>query len=144
MDDWRKVDSDNVIKVEGQISRLFSEYFPVTQLGFSIEEARKIIEDTPPIPQIKARFSLNPVDMQISAYQYLYLRFDGLACLAETLIEMYAKQGELIIYDQILESHLEACRDKRGSVEEFIVDSVESRPCRIVSKSSFEIGSSKK
>jgi hypothetical protein len=120
--EWQKVDSDDADKLEDKLDRLFAEFFPITYSVFSSVAARKIIENTPPIPHIRKRFSLDPMGKQISAFEALHLRFDGLACLAETLIEMYAKQGELIVYDLILESRLEVGKDKRGSVEEFIED----------------------
>lgn len=52
----------------------------------------------------------------------LHLRFDALARPAETLIEMYSKQGELIIYDLMVEGRLASIKDQTGSIEAFIED----------------------
>lgn len=84
-------------------------------------KTRKIIEGTPPIAQIKRHFPRETVERNITAYEVLHLRFDGLARLAETLIELFGKQGELIVYDLMVESRLTSAKD-RGTVEEFIED----------------------
>lgn len=39
---------------------------------------------------------------------------------AETLIERYGKQGELIVYDLVLAGRLASGKNKTGSIEEFI------------------------
>jgi hypothetical protein len=118
--EWHKVTCDGVDQVEDNLNQLLSEFFPITNPSLSSADARIIIEDTPPISQIKQLFSFETVEKEITAYDGLHLRFDGLACLAESIIEMYGKQGELIVYDLMIEGRLAAGKEGRGSVEEFI------------------------
>jgi len=120
--EWHKVNSDEADQVEDEIDRLCAEFLPLANRESSSAQARKAIEDTPPIPQIRKQFSFDTVEKQITAYEVLHLRFDGLASLAEALIETYGKEGEFIVYDLIVESRLAAGEDKAGSVEEFIED----------------------
>ena len=42
------------------------------------EKARKLIGATPPIPQFRERFPDFLIEKELTAYQALYLRFDGL------------------------------------------------------------------
>jgi len=50
----------------------------------------------------------------------LHLRYDGLACFAEALIDRYGKQDEFIIYDLMKEERLASSQGYPGSVEDFI------------------------
>ena len=59
---------------------------------------------------------------EISAYDVLHLRFDGLAYLAETLIDSYGKQGELIVYDLMIAGRLANSKGEKGSVEQFMAN----------------------
>lgn len=93
-----------------------------TNLKLSEIKVRNIIENTPPILQIKRCFSTQRMEREISAYDVLHLRFDSLACLAETLIEAYGKQGELVVYDLMVEDRLANSHGEKGSVEQFIAN----------------------
>jgi hypothetical protein len=62
------------------------------------------------------------VEKEITAYHALHIRFDGLAYLAESLIEKYGKQGEFIVYDLVREGRLASSQGETCSVEEFIED----------------------
>lgn len=110
------------INPEDTVGGLVAEFFPATNLGLSHAEVRNIIENTPPIAQIRQLFSLDTMEREITAYEALHLRFDGAARLAEALIETYGKQGEFIVYDLMVEGRLIAGKEKTGSVEEFIED----------------------
>lgn len=117
---WRKSGSET--SPEENIHQLISEAVSATQLEGHAIEAIKLIENTPPIPQVNLQFSNHPMVKEISAYAVLHLRFDALACLAEKLIETYGKQGELIVYDLMVEGRLAAAKGQTGSVAEFIED----------------------
>jgi hypothetical protein len=117
---WHYVDSIDANQVEEEVAKLVGELFSTPNQEISVADARNMIEETPPIFQIKRLFSHNTVEKEISAYEALHLRFDGLASLAETLIDRYRKQGELIIYDLMVEGRLASSEGETGSVEEFI------------------------
>jgi hypothetical protein len=119
---WLNKTSDNSDQLEDDANKLVSEFFLTTNPELSSAEVRNIIEETPPIAQIKQFFSANTMEKEISAYDALHLRFDGLACLAESLIEEYGKQGELIVYDLMVEGRLASGKGESGGVEEFIED----------------------
>jgi hypothetical protein len=91
-------------------------------LHISAVELNELIRNTPPIPQIAARFADKTVQKEITAYDALHLRFDSLAFLAEGLIEQFGKQGELIVYDLVVADRLASAQTEKGSVEQFIVD----------------------
>lgn len=117
---WHKVASDGVNQKGNNVDELVADFLSTTNLELSIAEVKNIIENTPPISQIKQYFSLDNVEKEITVYDALHLLFDALACLAESLIEKYGKQGELIVYDLLVESRLASVKDVTGSVEEFI------------------------
>lgn len=118
---WRPVATDDEEDEESRISALVAEYFPASHPGLPAAEARAIIENTPPIPQVHWLCSSSTVERVSTAYEALHLRFAGLAHLAETLVKIYGKQGELIVYDLMLASRL-AVSGKTGTVEAFIED----------------------
>lgn len=80
------------------------------------------VHNTPPLAQIRRLFSNDTVEKGITAFEALHLRFDSLAHLAEILIKKYGKQGELIVYDIMVEGRLASGQGDTGSVEEFIED----------------------
>lgn len=118
--EWHKVSSDGDNQTEDSVDELVGVFFPNTNSDISIADVTNIIEETPPISQIRQLFSVNTVEKEITAYDALHLRFDGLACLAEALMEKYGKQGELIVYDLMIEGRLTSSKGETGSVEEFI------------------------
>lgn len=87
--------------------------------GVSSEEAREIIENTPPFLQILQRFPKLDVMREISTYEALHLFRDGLALLAETMINRFGKAGELMVYDAML-AELAGEQQQKVSVEEFM------------------------
>jgi hypothetical protein len=120
--DWYQVEPNESNRVADKIGSLVYEIISITNLGLSESEVRSIIENTPPIFQIKRYFSTDTVETEISAYDALHLRFDGLAYLAEAIIEAYGKQGELVIYDLMVEDRLANSQGKKGSIEQFIAN----------------------
>lgn len=115
---WRKSPTDQAGAAE-TLARQVAEALSATRLEISGEAVASLIENTPPIAQIRQR-ALNNAEKDITAFETLHLRFDGPARLAETLIEQYGKQGELMVYDMMVAGRLAAARGKTGSVAEFI------------------------
>jgi hypothetical protein len=117
---WQKLDSDNTNQLEAKVEALIEEFFPLSSSALSRSEVRNILEDTPPIKQIKQLFSTQTIEKESTAYDALHVRFDGLACVAEALIDSYGKQGEFILYDLVLEERLDSSQGYSGRVEDFI------------------------
>jgi hypothetical protein len=118
---WHKPLSDETDPQES-IDNLVAESLSATNLDVSGAEVSGAIENTPPIPQIRRHFSNRTMEKEITAFEALHLRFDGPAHLAETIIGMYGKQGELIVYDMMVEGRLAAAKGETGSVADFIDD----------------------
>ncbi len=87
--------------MEKELTDFAAELFPVE--GVSAVQAREIVDHTPPFQQIQARFPSLDVMREISTYDALHLFRDGLARIAETILDRYGKAGELMIYDVLLE-----------------------------------------
>lgn len=119
---WQTVKSDDAENVSDKIRQFVREMRLTTSLEISDAKVRIIIDNTPPIAQISDHFSGKTVAKKISAYDALHLRFDGLAYLAEAMIEKFGKQGELIVYDLMVEGRLASGQGGKGSVEQFIAN----------------------
>jgi hypothetical protein len=117
---WRIVKTNETSQVEGQINEVINGFFPATDLDNPGDKAKRIVENTPPISQIRKFFSYHTFEKEITAYDALHIRFDGYASLAEALIKKYGKQGELIVYDLVVENRLARDNGETGTVEEFI------------------------
>jgi hypothetical protein len=117
---WHEVETDEIHPVEATAEAWIDEFLSSSGFKWSSAKVRNIIENTPPITQIKQLFSIKTVEKEISAFDALHIRFDGCACLAEALIDKYGKQGELIVYDLMTEGRLAAGYGETESVEEFI------------------------
>jgi hypothetical protein len=99
---WEPIDEGEGADADDFIASLLEEVFPLPVEAVSPEEARDIINGTPPFPQIRQRFSALNVKRETTTYEALHLFRDGLALLAETLIDQHGKQGEFIAYDAML------------------------------------------
>lgn len=121
---WHEVETDQTNQPEAIAEEWIAEFFHSFGSELSSAEVRNIIEYSPPITQIKQLFSTHTMEKEISAYDALHIRFDGFACLAEALIEKYGIQGELIVYDLVVEERLDSGRGEKGSVEEFIESNI--------------------
>ena len=119
---WNDVPEDKVVDVEESVAESLSRSFPVAIEQVSGKRARQLVEEMPPIHQVKQIFSSPNVWKEITAYEALHLRSDGLAWLTEALIRFHGKQGELIAYDLLREGRVKAMEGKTGSVAEFISD----------------------
>jgi hypothetical protein len=98
---WQPGEQD-ADEVEAEIDETLSRLFSIPVAGVSVDEAREIMAQTPPFRQIAERFSSLNIEREIGTYQALHLFFDGLALVAESLIDRQGKQGELIAYDAML------------------------------------------
>lgn len=125
--DWYPLDAVDSTDLEKQVEAALEAYFPSEVQGLLPGEARRIVESTPPFVQIREKFRILNVNRRISAYQALQLRFDWTASLAETLMDRFGKEGELIVYDLIRDGRLIACAGETGNVREFIEDFI-SKP----------------
>lgn len=121
---WRTDPSDAPADLETAIAGLANRFFPAAKGGLDAGQARRVVEQTPPIRQIRQTFPSLAVWREATAYEALHLAFDGLALLVEALIRSYGKQGELIAYDVLCAERVAAGGGKTGSVAEFIADFV--------------------
>jgi hypothetical protein len=95
---WETVASGPV-DVEASIAEGLAASFGVPVEGLTAEEARRIIEGSWPIRQVRQRFSDLNVVRDTTTYEALHLFHRGYAMLAEAMLDQYGKQGELIAYD---------------------------------------------
>jgi hypothetical protein len=114
---WEPV--DKAANVEQSLSEVLDELFPAPVEGVTQEEARALLENTPPFRQIRRHLPAPNRERQITTYEALHLFRDALAQLAEALIDRYGKQGELIAYDAMLEEWPRG-PEPRVSAEEFL------------------------
>jgi hypothetical protein len=121
---WRDVPQGEATDVEGAIAKLLSRFFPVAIEGVSSQEARQLVEEMPPICQVRKTLPCLDVWREATAYEALHLRFDGLALLTEALVRLQGKQGELIVYDIHREERITAGRGRTGTVAEFMSEFV--------------------
>ncbi len=105
--------------VEAAVAGRLAEVFSAAVEGVSAEEARGLVEQMPPLRQVRQALPNPNVWRDASAYEVLHLRFDALALLAEALIRRYGKQGELIVYDVLQEERRRAGGGHTGSPAEF-------------------------
>jgi hypothetical protein len=120
--EWYKITPSKSNGTAEAVDSLVAEMISESRLNISENEIRTVIENTPPIFQIKNNFSHERMEREVNAYDALHLRFDGLAYLAETLIDSYGKQGELIVYDLMIAGRLVNSKGEKGSVEQFMVN----------------------
>jgi hypothetical protein len=104
-----------------KINDIVRTCFPSPVEGLTKDEARQIIEVTPPVKQIRKYFpsSLN-LRKDITAYDSLFLSYDGPALLIEALIKNHKKEGELIAYDFIRERRVNGAEKNPLSIEQLI------------------------
>jgi hypothetical protein len=109
-----------LVDVEEPISQCVARFFPVAIEGVSAENARQLVEMMPPIKQVKQTFSSQNVWRETTAYEAVHLGMHGLALLAEALIRLHGKQGELIAYDLAREGRVHALGGATGTVAQFV------------------------
>ncbi len=117
---WHQDAAGEASRTEEKLDEQISAVFPHSWQGTAKADIKTIIENTPPIAQIERLFASSTMQKEISAYDALHIRFDGMACLAESIIRKYGKQGELIVYDMVIEDRLAHSKNMAGSVTEFM------------------------
>ena len=100
--DWQPLPAQDHVDIEGSISSSVAELFPVAFEGLDAAKARSMIDAMPPFPALRARFPDLNVTRPITSYETIHLFFHDIAKLAEKLIELHGKRGELIAYDAML------------------------------------------
>ncbi len=100
--DWQPTPTEHRIDVEAFITRAVAELFPIGLEGLDAARARAMVDAMAPFPALRARFGDLNVTRAISSYETIHLFFHDIARLAETLIELHGKRGELIAYDAML------------------------------------------
>jgi hypothetical protein len=80
---------------------LRAEFEPPVE-GVGAEEARELLAQVPPFSEALQAFSTLHQARQTTTYEALHLFFEGRSRLAEALIALHGKQGELIAYDAML------------------------------------------
>ena len=119
---WTTVESDQSNWTPEKINNLISACLLTSAMVISTSKLGRIINNTPPLFQIKRFFSNDIVEREITAYDALHIRFDGFAYLAEAIIEAYGKQGEFIVYDLVVADRLADSEGQKGTVKEFIAN----------------------
>jgi hypothetical protein len=100
---WEAAPEQRTAEVEARVADTLAALFPRPVEQVSREQAREIVEGTPPFGHIRRRFATLDVQRTATTYEALHLFRDGLALLAETMIARYGKQGELMVYDAMLD-----------------------------------------
>jgi len=90
---------EDTITLEQAVSSVLSHIYPTSFENVSSAEAQQLIEETPQITLIRQHFPTVRVECPMTAYHAIHLLDDGVACLAEALIERHGKAGEFIAYD---------------------------------------------
>ena len=119
---WNSVAEEEATDREAITANLLAEWFPWPIETVSADEARRLVEETPPLLQIGQSFPSLDVQRESTAYEALHLIFDGEALLAESLIDRHGKEGELIVYDLIRDGRIAAGQGKTGTVAQFMAD----------------------
>lgn len=116
---WEGVEEQHSGKVEERVSATLAALFPMPVEGVPAEQAREIVEGSPPFRQIRQRLPSLDLKRETTAYDALHLFRGGLALLAEAMVDRHGKAGELMVYDAMLE---ELARTQRHvSVKEFML-----------------------
>jgi len=116
---WEETLENRAEEMEKRITELVTTLFPVPVEGVSGKEAREIIDCMPPFKQIRERFPRLDVKREITFYDAVHLVWDGLALIAEEMLERYGKAGELMVYDASL-AELSAVGRRELDVDEFM------------------------
>ncbi len=88
--------------VDGRWDETLRAQFEPPVEGMGVEDARKLLDATPPFLQLRQAFSSLHQVRQTTTYEGLHLFRNGLSRVAEALLALHGKQGELIAYDAML------------------------------------------
>lgn len=115
---WEGVEEQLSAEVEERIADTLATLFPVSVEGVTAEQAREIVDGSPPFRQIRQRLPSLDLERETTTYDALHLVRDGLALLAEAMIDCHGKAGEFMVYDAMLEEL--AGTPRKVSVEDFM------------------------
>lgn len=115
---WERVEEQRSAEVEERIADTLAALFPVPVEGVPAEQAREIVDGSPPFRQIRQRLPSLDVKRETTTYDALHLFHDGLALLAEAMIDRHGKAGEFMVYDAMLEEL--AWTPRQVSVKDFM------------------------
>jgi hypothetical protein len=90
------------INVEARAEAIARDLFNPPVGGMSAAEARQLLDGSLPHRAILDRFEDLNLVRPSTAYERLHLFLKPLALLAEALIDLHGKQGELVAYDAML------------------------------------------
>ena len=116
---WEEAPGQRAEELAQSLSSTLETLFPAPLEGVSRQEAEEMVENTPPFRQIRQHFASLEVVRETTTYEALHLFRDGLALLAEAMLDRYGRAGELVFYDAMLEE-LAARQPQRVEVEEFM------------------------
>jgi hypothetical protein len=100
---WEVVEEQHSAEVEEQIADTLAALFPLPVEGVQAEQAREIVDGSPPFRQIRQRLPSLDLKRETTTYDALHLFHDGLSLLAEAMIDRHGKAGEFMVYDAMLE-----------------------------------------
>jgi len=115
---WEGVEGQHSAEVEERIAETLAALFPVPVEGVAAEQAREIVEGSPPFRQIRQWLPTLDLERETTTYDALHLFRGGLALLAEAMIDRHGKAGELMVYDAMLDEL--ASRPRHMSVKAFL------------------------
>jgi len=119
---WMQTDDAGPASIETKITSSLEEHFKSPVEGMSRDQARRLIEQTPPISRIRESFPKLNVVRPTTTYEALHIAFDALAILVESLLDVYGKEGELIAYDFLSNSRASIAQGKPVSFAEFVAE----------------------
>ena len=119
---WTQNAGNKIENVVNELASVLAEHFAAPVDGMSAEQAKQIVEKTPPISHISRNFPTPNVVRATTAYEALHIGFDVLAILVESLLDAYGKEGELIAYDFLSESRASRAKAKPVTFSEFIAE----------------------
>lgn len=117
---WSKTADIKLKNVAKDIDLSLEEHFRSPVEGVSADQARQLIEKTPPIPQIRAQLGMFNVERVTTAYEAAHIAFDSLAMLVESLLQEHGKEGELIAYTFLCENRSSIATGKPLSFKQFV------------------------
>lgn len=116
---WERSKESQGEDLEQSLSDSLAELFPVPIEGVSRAEARELVDSAPAFHQIRQKLPSLNLKRKSTTYEALHLGGDGLALLAEALINRYGKQGEFLYYDAMLQE-LAQGQERTVPVQEFM------------------------
>lgn len=116
---WTRTEDAKTESIEKEVTSAFEEHFKSPVEGVSAEQARNLIERTPPIPQIREIFPTQNVVRSTTTYEAVHIAYDALAILVESLLDSYGKEGELITYDFLSAYRVSIVQGKSVSIRQF-------------------------